>query len=222
MTSASSTPSRRNARRKILYCRPYSNRRGNFCVPNTNRDDWNHNKPYSWNIWSRRLSCRNLPRKPHRIRRTGKNSDTDRIHTSRRRMFPHQPADWSKSPNRNGRHICHNKNCCKDMSCSGFATKDKNLTGYIRFRGRPGHHRVHNGHICRHRTAQRRNKVWYRFRSYWRHIYILWHKSCPRGRDCRHATRPDRDVCHIRRQYTGLAENHNSACCCRLPAFRWD
>ena len=196
LTSAYSSPNRRNARHKFLYCRPYSNRRGNFCVPNTSRDGWNHNKPYSWNIWFRRLSCKNLPRQRRRIRKTGKTPDTGRIHIFRHRMFPRQPTGWSKLPNRNGRRICHNKNCYKDNACSGFAARDKNRTENIPNHGRLWRHRAHNGHICRHRMARRRNKAARRLRSYCRRKHSLWNKSCQEDRGCRRATRRDRDVCH--------------------------
>ena len=148
-----------------------------------------------------------------------------RIHIFRRRTSQRRPVAMCKSPNRNGRRICHNKNCYKDNACSAFAARDKNPKGYIRLPCRLYHRRVCMKHICRYRMAQRRNKVLYRFVSCWRRKRISDNKHCQRDRDYRHVPRPDRTSRHIQPTDIVPAGYHNPEyrrdCRCHSPAFRW-
>ena len=156
-----------------------------------------------------------MPRQRRRIHRICTTPDIGRKHISRRRPHPRRFADRCRSQDHCGRRICHNSRCCKNIFC--WASVPKNRTPFARnlLPCRLYHRRVCMKHICRHRKAQRRNKVWYRFVSCWRHKHISDNKNCQRDRGYHHVPRPDRKSRHIQLPDIVPAVCHN-------PGYRRD
>ena len=185
---------------------------------------YSHNNFYSLNKSSRHSPCKMLPQQRRRIRRICTNPDIGRKHISRRRPRPRRSADRYRSQGHCGKRICHNSRCCKNIFC--WASVPKNIAPFARnlLPCRLYHRRACMKHICRHKTVRRRNKVWYRFPSCWRHKHISDNKNCQRDRDYRHVTRPDRTSRHIQPPDIVPAACHNPGyrrdCHCHFPAFR--